>query len=157
VNWSLQLDIILETTAAMILGALIGIEREIADKPAGLRTHMLVAGSAALLVSLSGVLIEDFGSYTSVDLIRSDPIRIIQAIIIGISFLGAGTIIRRERGTEIEGLTTAAALLLSGGIGVSVALKQYVVAVGVTLLGLIILNGLRTVERRMKQSRRTGG
>jgi hypothetical protein len=78
----------------MGLGAFIGIEREITGRPAGLRTHMLVAGVAALLVGLGDVLIQSFETQVSESPLQSDPIRIIKAVITGVSFLGAGTIIR---------------------------------------------------------------
>jgi putative Mg2+ transporter-C (MgtC) family protein len=106
---------------------------------------MLVAGSAALLVGLGEVLLEQFGAGGEGSLIRVDPIRIVEAIITGISFLGAGTIFRR--GSEhVEGLTTAATLLLSGALGICVALRQMVLAIGVTLLTLVILRGFQRVE-----------
>lgn len=136
----------------MILGGIIGIERSTANKPAGFRTHMLVAGAAALLVGLSDALLYRFspGAYT--DLIESDPIRVIQAIIAGISFLGAGTIFRHPKKQHVEGLTTAASLLLSGAIGISVALRQFVLAVAVTVLTLAVLRGVDFIERRINNS-----
>ncbi|MEZ4711752.1 MAG: MgtC/SapB family protein [Caldilineaceae bacterium] len=133
----LQLQMLGHILLAMGLGAAIGFEREWADKPAGLRTHMLVGGSAALLVSLTDAVIMSVDMDAS--LIRSDPVRIIEAIITGISFLGAGTILRRRNGGDVEGLTTAASLLFVAGIGVAVAASQYVLAVGATLLGLGVL------------------
>ena len=93
----IQLQILGEIVLAMVLGGIIGFEREAADKPAGLRTHMLVAGSAAMLTGLGGVMVTQLGIDQSV--INADPIRIIEAVITGITFLGAGTIIR-HRGSE---------------------------------------------------------
>jgi putative Mg2+ transporter-C (MgtC) family protein len=152
INWPAQLAILAEVFVAMILGGIIGIERSTANKPAGFRTHMLVAGAAALLVGLSDALIYRFspGAYT--DLIESDPIRVIQAIIAGISFLGAGTIFRHPKKQHVEGLTTAASLLLSGAIGISVALRQFVLAVAVTVLTLAVLRGVDFIERRINNS-----
>ncbi len=149
-NWPAQLAILAEVFLAMLLGGVIGIERTTANKPAGFRTHMLVAGAAALLVGLSDALIHRFspGAYT--DLIQSDPIRVIQAIIAGISFLGAGTIFRHPKKQHVEGLTTAASLLFSGAIGICVALRQFVLAVAVTLLTLTVLRGVEFIERRIK-------
>lgn len=92
----------------MILGGAVGFEREKADKPAGLRTHMLVAGSAALLTGMGRVVILNLG--VDETFIRADPLRIIEAVITGITFLGAGTIIRHRGKDQIEGLTTAASL-----------------------------------------------
>jgi putative Mg2+ transporter-C (MgtC) family protein len=112
-----------EVALAMLLGGLIGIEREAANKPAGFRTHMLVSGAAALLVSLGHALVETFQSDAPLRL-QSDPIRIVEAIVTGVSFLGAGTIFRRARGEHVEGLTTAAALLLSAALGICVALER---------------------------------
>jgi putative Mg2+ transporter-C (MgtC) family protein len=123
---------------AMLLGGLLGFERELASKPAGLRTHMLVAGAAALLVSLGDVVVTGFAHGMPGNVVRSDPIRIIEAVIAGVSFLGAGTIMRRG-GHDVEGLTTAASILLASGVGLAVALSQVVLAAGVTVLGLVTL------------------
>lgn len=143
-----------EVALAMLLGGLIGVERELADKPAGFRTHMLVAGAAALLVGLSDALLHRF-NVSSGDGLRSDPIRIVEAIITGISFLGAGTIFRRTAEKEhVEGLTTAASILLSSAIGISVALRQFVLAIGVTLLALLVLRGLRFLQTWIDKYRR---
>lgn len=144
---SLQIQILGNLVIAMILGGIIGFEREVAQKPAGLRTHMLVAGSAALLTGLGHVLVPQMGIDES--LIRADPIRMIEAIITGISFLGAGTIIHNRGENEIEGLTTAASLLLVASLGIGVALNQYIITVGATLLMLTTLRIVKYVERKM--------
>jgi putative Mg2+ transporter-C (MgtC) family protein len=144
-----QFQILAEVAFAMFLGGLIGIERELADKPAGFRTHMLIAGSAALLVGLGDALLQTFILSTpdTPDAgIRTDPIRIVEAIVTGISFLGAGTIFRRSEG-DVRGLTTAASILLSAAIGISVALQQFWLASGVTLLALLVLRGFKFIER----------
>jgi putative Mg2+ transporter-C (MgtC) family protein len=78
----------------MVLGAIIGFEREQANKPAGLRAHMLTAEAAALLVTLGDIVVARFDVALSRELLRPDPIRIIEAVTTGVSFLGAGTIIR---------------------------------------------------------------
>jgi putative Mg2+ transporter-C (MgtC) family protein len=111
-GWAQQLFLIAEVALAMLLGGIIGIEREIADKPAGFRTHVLVAGAAALLVGLSSALIIDYAADPNAQLIRFDPVRVIEAIVTGGSFLGAGTIFRRSETNHVEGLTTAASILL---------------------------------------------
>lgn len=143
-NFIMQFEIIGEVALAMLLGGIIGFEREMADKPAGFRTQMLVAGAAALLVGLGDAMIRRFvvpGGSAQVD-----PIRIVEAIVTGISFLGAGTIFRRSASEQVEGLTTAASILFCAAIGISVALRQFVLAVGVTILALIVLRGLTTFE-----------
>jgi putative Mg2+ transporter-C (MgtC) family protein len=144
VGW--ELKVAGEVALAMLLGGLIGIEREAAHKPAGFRTHMLVAGSAALLVGLGHALVTAFGEHAMLRL-QSDPIRIVEAIVTGVSFLGAGTIFRHRHGEMVEGLTTAAALLLSAALGVCVAVERFVLALGVTVLALVVLRGVRFVER----------
>jgi len=143
-----QLQVIAEVALAILLGGVIGIERELANKPAGFRTHMLVAGSAALLVGLGEALIQRFATSDYVNVIQSDPMRIVGAIITGISFLGAGTIFRHE--THVEGLTSAASLLLCGAIGMAVALHQLIIAGGITLLTLIVLRCVKFIEARIK-------
>ena len=147
----IQLQILAYVGLAMLLGAVIGLEREIEDKPAGLRTHMLVAGAAALLVALGDVVVRRFDVGLGKELVRSDPVRIIEAVITGVSFLGAGTIIRGSASRQVEGLTTAASILFAAAVGVCVALSQLVLAVGVTVLVLITLRGVGFVQHRLEQ------
>ena len=133
----------------MLLGALIGLEREFKEKPAGLRTHILVAGASALLVALGDVISTHFQVVLGKQLVQTDPIRIMEAVITGVSFLGAGTIIRSRNGERVEGLTTAASLLVAAGVGICVVLSQIVLAVGVTILLLVTLRGLGYIEHRI--------
>lgn len=144
---TIQLKVLGYVVLAMFLGALIGIERETARRPAGLRTHTLVAGAAALFVLMGDVLVSQFDLALRNDILRSDPIRIIEAVITGVSFLGAGTIIRGGADSKVLGLTTAASILLSAAVGIAVALSQMVLAVGVTLLVLVTLRGFRLAEQ----------
>ena len=141
-----ELEILGTVVVALILGGLIGLEREDAEKPAGLRTHMLVAAAAALFVDLGDVMIVHFNQRTLGNMVQADPLRLIEALAAGISFLGAGTILRRKHGESVEGLTTAASILFTAGLGISVALSQYIVAVGATLLALITLRLIRIFE-----------
>ncbi len=150
-RYQAQLQILTQVGLAMLLGALIGVEREIEDKPAGLRTHMLVGGAAALFVALVDVVVAHFGSSLSADLVRSDPVRIIEAVVTGVSFLGAGTIVLRRAEQRVEGLTTAASILFTAAVGVCVALSQFVLAVGVTALVLVILRGVGLLETWLQQ------
>jgi len=128
------LQILAEVGGAMLLGGCIGLERELAHKPAGLRTHMLVSGMAALLVGLGNVMVQRFSAGIDPAVLRTDPIRIVEAIITGVSFLCAGTIFRLESQHRIEGLTTAATLLLAAAIGICVALREIILAIGVTIM-----------------------
>jgi putative Mg2+ transporter-C (MgtC) family protein len=147
---SLQLEILVEVSVALLLGGAIGLEREAADKPAGFRTQMMVSGAAALIVGLASVLLSDF-EQTNTSELRTDPIRVIEAIVTAVGFLGAGTIFRRSESDHVQGLTTAASLLMSAGVGIAVALDQLVLAVGVTVLSLTVLWALRLVEDRVEK------
>lgn len=138
-----------EVALAMVLGGLIGAERELADKPAGLRTHMLIAGAAALLVGLSDVMIHRFSA--GGEAIRSDSV--IEAVVTAVGFLGAGMIIRRDS-EHVEGLTTAASVLFAAAVGVCVALGQLLLAGGVTLLDLATLRGAKLIESWIRRARR---
>jgi putative Mg2+ transporter-C (MgtC) family protein len=149
-----QVKILGSVALAMLLGAAIGLEREAKDKPAGLRTHMLVAGAAALLVALSDVAVKRFNVDLGTGLVRSDPIRIIEAVITGISFLGAGTILRHRGSEHVEGLTTAASLLFVAALGVCVALSQVLLAIGVTALVLVTLRGVGLLRRWLAHNKR---
>jgi putative Mg2+ transporter-C (MgtC) family protein len=149
-----QARVVVTLLIAVILGGLIGFERELAGKPAGLRTHMLVAISSALLVTLGNVIVVQF---TVPDHMRSDPIRIIEAVIVGISFLGAGTIMQREERGYVEGLTTAASILAAAAVGIAVALHLMVISVGTTLLILIINRVMSLLERWMRRHLRDAG
>jgi putative Mg2+ transporter-C (MgtC) family protein len=146
-----QLQILMYVGLSMVLGAVIGFEREVEEKPAGLRTHMLVAGAAALFVALVDIVVERFSVGLGVDLVRSDPVRIIEAVVTGISFLGAGTIVLRRGKQQVEGLTTAASILFTAAVGVCVALAQFVLAVGATLLVLGTLRGMGLLERCLRR------
>lgn len=142
-----ELKIVGYVALSMLLGAIIGIDRELANKPSGLRTNMLVAGSSTLLVSLGEIIVVQYNVDNEV--LRTDPIRIIEAVITGISFIGAGIIIK-EGVRDIKGLTTATSILFVASMGICVALSQITLAIGVTLLALVTLTGLGYVERMLK-------
>lgn len=147
-------DPIIKVLFAMFLGGLLGLERELAQKPAGLRTHMLVAGASSLLVVLGNVMITNYSTVDAFEgSIQADPIRIMEAIITGISFLGAGTIIFRNKDETVEGLTTAASILFVAAIGIAVALERYLLAAILTVLAIVILYGLGYIERFIQQIR----
>jgi putative Mg2+ transporter-C (MgtC) family protein len=139
-----QLEALRDLVLALLAGALVGAEREAAEKPAGLRTHMLVAAGATLFVAIGDALVRgiDPGSAT----LRGDPIRILEALVTGVSFLGAGTILRRERRGAVEGLTTAASLLVTAAIGAAIALDQFLLAAGATAITFVVLRLLPRLE-----------
>lgn len=147
-----------ELAFAMLLAGIIGLERETAHKPAGVRTHMLVAGAAALLVGLGHALVTAFAAHApnpdSPLRLQTDPIRIVEAIVTGVSFLGAGTIIRRARQDTVEGLTTAASLLLCAAVGIAVGVGRFVLAALATTAALLVLRGVKKIEIWVQQRRR---
>lgn len=143
-----EFQILLQALAAMALGGALGWERESAGKWAGFRTHMLVCVSAMLFVRLGQLLIADSSARFAVQTLRTDPTRLIEAIVTGVSFLGAGTIFRERGASRMRGLTTAASLLVVAPIGVAVALNRYIIAAGITLIALFILRTLRRLEHR---------
>ena len=130
--------VVIRVIAAALLGALLGWERERAGKPAGLRTHMLVALGAALFVlfpSEAGMAIGDLS-------------RVIQGVATGIGFIGAGTILKRAESEQVEGLTTAASIWLTGAIGMSVGAGQLWLSALCAVSAWVILYGLARFERR---------
>jgi putative Mg2+ transporter-C (MgtC) family protein len=135
---------------AAALGGVIGFEREWAQRPAGLRTHMLVAGAACLMLAVGRAVVEQYGGRDGVPV---DPLRLIEATIVGISFLGAGTIFRNRAGNgqPVEGLTTAASILYTAIVGIAVSMEEYVLAVGATVLALLVNFGLRGVGPRIQE------
>jgi len=120
-------DIILRLLIATFLGAAMGYERERADKPAGLRTNILVCVGAALITAVS---INGFSD-------SFDPSRVAAGIVVGIGFLGAGTIIRHE--TKVVGLTTAATIWVVAGIGLAIGCGLYVPGLVTAVIGFLVL------------------
>ncbi len=147
-----QLKILGFVAIALSLGAVIGFERETSGKPAGFRTHMFVAGAAALLVMLGELLVTRFHEDYANSLIRADPLRIIEAVIVGVSFIGAGTIFRRGGRETVQGLTTAASLLFTASVGICVALAEWWLAAGVTVLALVMLRLLGRWEHHANRN-----
>jgi putative Mg2+ transporter-C (MgtC) family protein len=140
-----QLAATVQVIIASALGAIVGIEREMAERPAGFRTHAIMAGTAALLVVLTDYLVFDVLSDAGTGAVRADPIRMVQAIVIGVSFLGAGTIFRSREG-GVVGLTTGASLLLVAAIGIAVGVGLLYLAILVTVFGLLVLRVLARFE-----------
>jgi putative Mg2+ transporter-C (MgtC) family protein len=145
-EWPQQAYVFGDVALAMVLGGIIGAERQLAEKPAGLRTHMLVGGASALMVTLADLVLTHFHGRTDTDLFRADALRLLSAIITGVSFLGAGTILRVEHG--VQGLTTAASMLFTAGIGMCTALHERLLAGALAILVLIVLRVLHPLELR---------
>ena len=122
-----QITMVLQLCFALVLAGIIGYEREKYSKPAGLRTHMLIAIGCTILTILSYTAFPEPG----------DNSRLAAAIITGIGFIGAGTVLQtRER---IVGLTTAASIWLTASISLAVGTGNYVLAITGTILGYIVL------------------
>jgi putative Mg2+ transporter-C (MgtC) family protein len=117
-----------------------------AERPAGMRTHALLAAAACMMVGLADILVAHFAIHSYPDLLRADPVRLVEAIVTGTAFLGAGTIFRHRGTSNVEGLTTAASLLLVAGIGVAVAVGQLLLAGSVVALALLLLSVARHFE-----------
>jgi len=141
---------LLDVALAMTLGSFIGLERELSRKAAGLRTHMLVAGSAAMLVEGARGLLDEFVIPGVSPLVRFDPVPVITAVVTAVGFLGAGTIIRQRDAEHVEGLTTAASMLFAATVGASASLRQYGLAAGATLLALVTLHVIRRLEGKLR-------
>ncbi|MGE6348237.1 MgtC/SapB family protein [Bacillus mycoides] len=139
---SLHIDFIIRIGVAGLLGAIIGIEREIRSKEAGLKTHFLVAVGSALIMVVSKYAFSDI---VFEDHMSLDPSRIAAQVVSGVGFLGAGTIIIQKQ--AVKGLTTAAGLWATAGIGLAIGAGMYVVGGGATILVLI---GLEIVSRIFK-------
>ena len=130
---------------AAIFGAAIGFEREWRNRPAGLRTHILVCVAAATFAILTIEIIH--APMFEKDTARFDPIRVIEAVTAGVAFLAAGVVIF-TRG-QVHGLTTGAGMWLAGAIGVASGLGLWQIALFVTLLALVVLALLYAFESKM--------
>ncbi|HET8781735.1 MAG TPA: MgtC/SapB family protein [Pyrinomonadaceae bacterium] len=130
--------VLLRLISATLLGAIVGFEREKAGKPAGFRTHILVAlGTAIVVLACSG-------SQMDLDGLS----RVIQGIVTGIGFIGAGSILKLSEERDIQGLTTAAGLWMTAAIGIACGLGTIGLALIATVLTLIVLGVLRVIESR---------
>jgi putative Mg2+ transporter-C (MgtC) family protein len=136
---------LLRLAVAAGLGAAVGLERELREREAGLRTHLLVCMGSALFTIVSAYGFHEF-LVSGGSLVRTDPTRIAAQIVTGIGFLGAGAIIRQ--GLSVRGLTTAATLWLVAGIGMASGAGYYGPALIATVIALITLGPLRTMSYR---------
>lgn len=144
-------ELVLRLLSAILGGALLGLDRELRQKTAGLRTHMLVALAAAGFTMLTFEIYED--AQRAGNGSGADPVRVIEAVITGVAFLGAGAIIR-FRG-NVLGITTGASMWLAGAIGVAAGGGYYAIGLWLVLLGVAVLSGVQMVERRILASRKS--
>jgi putative Mg2+ transporter-C (MgtC) family protein len=128
---------------SVFLGAIMGAEREFKKKEAGLQTHSLVALGSCFFTMIALEMVKVFSQSSEVVF---DPIRIIQAIAIGIGFIGAGVIFHQPSG--VVGLTTSAGLWVAAAIGIAVGIKMYYLAIFATFLSLLVLFGFGLLEQK---------
>ncbi len=128
---------IIRLVLALLVGSLVGLEREVSHKPAGLRTHALISLASALFTMLS--ISSAFGGGVA------DPTRIASQILTGMGFVGAGVII--STGGQVKGVTTAATLWITAAMGMAIGLGEYLLAAAATGLTLLTLLLLRVLEK----------
>jgi len=149
----MNIDLIINTTyfqifLALVLGALVGVERNFAGKTAGMRTYGLVAMGSCLFVIVSGAVLNSSGLYIG------DPMRMAAGVVTGIGFLGAGAIMFKD--SHVSGLTTAAGLWVSCGMGLAIGYKLYSVAIFVAVLTLLVFTLFWFLEMGIVRSRNDG-
>jgi putative Mg2+ transporter-C (MgtC) family protein len=140
-----ELAYLLRILVAAALAALLGYERERAGKAAGLRTHMLVGIASALYTALAELSVRGYEGHP--ESLTADPIRAIQAVALGVGFLGGGMIVTRRDGADVKGLTTAASIWATAAVGIAAGFAHYVLALGATLLLLVVLRLLVWLDR----------
>ncbi len=144
-------ELLIRLVVGTALGGVIGYERDVHGRPAGFRTHLIVALASTLFTLVSTHFVY-FQSYGRDDLVGVDPSRIAASVVTGIGFLGGGAILRT--GLNVQGLTTAAALWLVAAIGMAAGAGMYVVSVVATFVGVVALSVLRRFEHKDDQLRR---
>ena len=132
---------VFQLVLALLLGGLVGAEREIHGRWAGLRTHMLVSLGCAMFAIL--------GSETSDG--STAVTRVIQGIATGVGFLGAGTILKNTDRAEVRGLTTASSIWLAAALGTAVGVEAYVLAIAAAIATLVVLAVLKPVELKVTE------
>lgn len=137
-----ELIVVLRLLLAIVLGGIVGFEREIRRRPAGLRTHILVSMAAATFTLITIEIYHEVSDEFS----RADPVRIVDAVTAGVAFIAAGAIIKSQG--DVTGLTTGAAIWLAGAIGVACGIGFYLVAVLAAVFGVLVLRGVGWIEER---------
>lgn len=142
-------EILFRLFLAAVLGAVVGLEREVHGRPAGIRTYLLLCMGSALIMVVSELLFFKYEGKGLGDILRADPARIAAQAVTGIGFLGAGVILRYK--DTIRGLTTAACVWVACAIGLAIGAGFYLFGSAVTGLTLISLVGLKACETRLKK------
>lgn len=148
---STDLAILVKLLLAALAGAMLGIEREKHGRPAGLRTHLLVALGSCLMMVVSESFFLKYGDLPGTGVVRLDPGRAAAQIITGIGFLGAGVIIKE--GFTVRGLTTAACLWVAAGIGMAFGMGLFIAGTIATILSLLALVFLKLLDPFIQKDR----
>lgn len=138
-----QWEMVFRLLLSALIGGLVGMEREANNRPAGLRTHVLVTLGSSLIMMISMYGFEGMGSGGR----GGDPARLAAQVVSGIGFLGAGTIM--TKGNDIRGLTTAASIWVCGGIGLAIGNGYYLGGVSTGVIVLLTLTSLGLVEKKL--------
>lgn len=141
-------ELLFKVFLAVLLSSIIGFERELRQKGAGLRTHILVGLGSTLIVLTSLHLFDIYKDVTVID-----PTRMITGVVTGIGFLCAGTIIQAQ--SRIRGLTTAAALWIVSGVGIAIGAGHYMAAIVVSIVVFCVLVSMRSVEYKLSKKFKT--
>jgi len=139
------LKMFVQISIATVLGFIVGVERTMANKMAGMRTYGLISMGSALFViisKLAGIQYAAFGG--------ANPVMIASEVVVGIGFIGGGLIV--VHGTQVKGITTAAGIWVAAGIGMAVGFELYSIAVFTTFLTLLVFSVMWEVEERIKKS-----
>lgn len=139
-------EMITRLVVALLLGVILGIERVVANKTAGMRTYGLVSMAAALFVIISDIVSTQFIAEGG----SMDPLRMASQIIVGIGFIGGGSILFRK--PKLSGLTTAVGLWVAAGIGMASGFGLYTIATAATVLTLLVFTVLWFLESAIKKS-----
>ena len=135
---------VIQLIVASALGGLIGLERSVFGKQAGMRTYALVALASCVLTVMSVLVSSSYIGLTSFD-----PLRVAAAIVMGIGFIGTGIVVHRE-GSNPMGVTTTAGIWVAAAIGISVGFRLYILAIATAILTLIIFTAFSRVERAIQ-------
>lgn len=138
-----HMEVYMQLTLAMVLGMLLGTERSIAGKTAGMRTYALVALGSCIFI-----IVSSFVSAANHTYFNFDPLRVAAGVVAGVGFLGAGLIVLNK--SELQGLTSAAGIWVSAGIGIAIGFELYFMAIYTTLLTLFVFTLLWFIEIKLK-------
>jgi putative Mg2+ transporter-C (MgtC) family protein len=151
-NASEDLQMLLRLAVALVLTGALGWERNRSGKSAGVRTHMIVGMGACFFMLLPEMIIEHYRQFGQA--VQFDPVRVIQAVVAGISFVGAGTIFVSKDKDHVRGLTTAASIWTCTAIGMAVGVGRFVLPAAATLLLLVVLHLVRYIEPEEGEGRK---